>query len=290
MRQADDRDMAAETTNPLSHRFPSSPNAVRWFAVLLCLVVIAASDRAFAQSRVILGPGDSVRVTVFQNPDLATEARISERGTLAFPLIGEIALGGLAPSEAAARIAEQLVQGKFVVNPQVSVNVVDGRSRQVSILGQVARPGRYVLDGVRTNLTDMLALAGGISAAGDDNITLMVQREGKTQIMQINVPAIFRTGDLSQDVELQAGDTIFVPRAANFYIYGEVQRPGAYRLEPAMTVMQALSVGGGVTPRGTERGVKVNRRIGDEAVRKLEVSLNDRVQPGDVIYVAERLF
>jgi polysaccharide export outer membrane protein len=57
-----------------------------------------------------------------------------------------------------------------------------------------------------------------------------------------------------------------------------------------MTVMQALSVGGGVTPRGTERGVKVNRRIGDEAVRKLEVSLNDRVQPGDVIYVAERLF
>ncbi len=81
-----------------------------------------------------------------------------------------------------------------------------------------------------------------------------------------------------------------MPRAANFYIYGEVQRPGAYRLEPAMTVMQALSVGGGVTPRGTERGVKVNRRVGDDAIRKLEVSLNDRVQPGDVIYVAERLF
>ena len=103
-------------------------------------------------------------------------------------------------------------------------------------------------------------------------------------------PAIFRRGDTSQDVELQAGDTIFVPRAPTFYIYGEVQRAGAYRLEPAMTVMQALSVGGGVTPRGTERGVKVNRRIADGAVRKLEVSLNDRVEAGDVIYVAERIF
>jgi len=281
--------MAAET-KPLKHQFPSSPSAVRWFAALMCLVVIAVSDKAVAQSRAILGPGDSVRVTVFQSPDLATEARISERGTLAFPLIGEITLAGLSPSDAAARIAEQLVQGKFVVNPQVSVNVVDVRSRQVSILGQVARPGRYALDGARNSLTDMLALAGGINATGDDSITLMAKRGGKTQTMEINVPAIFRSGDLSRDIELQAGDTIFVPRAANFYIYGEVQRPGAYRLEPAMTVMQALSVGGGVTPRGTERGVKVNRRVGDDAIRKLEVSLNDRVQPGDVIYVAERLF
>ncbi len=282
--------MVAETTNPLKHRFPSSPSAVRWFAALLCLLVVAASENAFGQSRAILGPGDSVRVTVFQNPDLATEARISERGTLAFPLIGEVALGGLAPSDAAARIADRLAEGKFVVNPQVNVNVVDVRSRQVSILGQVARPGRYALDGVRTNLTDMLALAGGISAAGDDNITLMVHREGKARTMEINVPAIFRTGDLSQDIELEAGDTIFVPRAPTFYIYGEVQRAGSYRLEPAMTVMQALSVGGGVTPRGTERGVKVNRRIADGAVRRVEVSLSDRVEPGDVIYIAERLF
>src|ERR1700682_2604154 len=282
--------MAAETANPLQHRLPSSPSAVRWFAALLCLVVIAVSDNSCAQSRAILGPGDSVRVTVFQNPDLATEARISERGTLAFPLIGEVALGGLTPSDAAARIAEHLARGKFVVNPQVSVNVVEVRSRQVSILGQVARPGRYALDAVRTSLTDALALAGGVNATGDDNITLMVHRDGKPRTLEINVPAIFRTGDLSQDIELEPGDTIFVPRAPTFYIYGEVQRAGAYRLEPAMTVMQALSVGGGVTPRGTERGVKVNRRIGDEAVRKLEVTLNDRVQAGDVIYVAERLF
>ncbi len=287
--QANGRDMTAETTPPLKHRFPSSPSAVRWFAALLCLAVMAASDKAFAQSRAVLGPGDSVRVTVFQSPDLATEARISERGTLAFPLIGEIALEGLTAQEAAARIAEQLVRGKFVVNPQVSVNVVDVRSRQVSILGQVARPGRYALDGVRTNLTDLLALAGGINTAGDDNITLVLHRGGNARTMEINVPGIFRTGGSSQDIELEAGDTIFVPRAPTFYIYGEVQRAGAYRLEPAMTVMQALSVGGGVTPRGTERGVKVNRRA-DGAVRKLEVSLNDRVEPGDVIYVAERLF
>jgi polysaccharide export outer membrane protein len=282
--------MPAEITHSPRHRFPSSPSAVRWFAALLCLAVIAVSDKALAQSRAILGPGDSIRVTVFQSPDLTTEARISERGTLAFPLIGEVPLEGLTASDAAARIAEHLARGKFVVNPQVSVNVVEVRSRQVSILGQVARPGRYALDGVRTSLTDMLALAGGISATGDDNVTLMVHRGGNARTVEINVPGIFRSGDLSKDVELEAGDTIFVPRAPTFYIYGECQRPGAYRLEPAMTIMQALSVGGGVTPRGTERAIKVNRRNGDGAVRKLEVSLNDRVEPGDVIYVAERLF
>ncbi len=267
-----------------------SPNAARRLAALLCLAAMTLSVAAFGQSREILGEGDSIRITVFQNPDLTTETRISERGTISFPLVGEISLAGLTPVGAEARIAEHLIKGKFVLKPQVSLNVVRVRSRQVSVLGQVARPGRYPLDDTSSNLTDILALAGGVSPTGDDSVTVMVTRNGKTSKLEINVPTMYRTGDLSRNLQLQNGDTNFVQRAPVFYIYGEVQRAGVYRLEPVMTVMQALSVGGGVTPRGTDRGLKIRRKTADGKFQAIDAHLTDPVQPDDVIYVRESLY
>jgi polysaccharide export outer membrane protein len=269
---------------------PSIAPASVTLVALLGIAVMLLPAPALGQSREALGEGDTVRITVFQNPDLTTETRISERGTITFPLIGEVAIAKLTPAGAEALIATQLRVGKFLLKPQVSLNVVRVRSRQVSVLGQVARPGRYALDDASSNLTDILALAGGISPSGDDNVTVMVTRNGKTVKLEINVPSMYRTGDLSRNLQLESGDTIFVQRAPVFYIYGEVQRAGTYRLEPAMTVMQALSVGGGVTQRGTDRGVKIHRRTPDGAVQKLGAQLTDAVQPDDVIYVRESLF
>jgi polysaccharide export outer membrane protein len=264
--------------------------AARPFVALLCLAAMLLPGTAFGQSRETLGEGDSIRITVFQNPDLTTETRISEQGTITFPLIGEVAIAGLTPAGAQARIARQLIEGKFVLKPQVSLNVVRVRSRQVSVLGQVAHPGRYPLDDTSSNLTDLLALAGGISTTGDDNVTVMVTRNGKTAKLDINVPTMYRTGDLSQNIQLQSGDAIFVQRAPVFYIYGEVQRAGTYRLEPDMTVMQALSVGGGVTPRGTDRGLKIRRKAGNGNFQTIDAHLTDPLEPNDVIYVRESLF
>jgi len=259
-----------------------------WVATAVTLLAFAIPGHA--DSREILGAGDTLRITVFQNPDLTTEARISEQGTILFPLIGEVALGGQTPTASAARIASQLKQGDFLKNPQVSVTVVQVRSRQVSVLGLVARPGRYALDDTSSKLTDMLALAGGIVPGGDDTVTVMGNRGGKIQKVEIDVPGMYRSGDLSSNIEVQNGDTIFVPRAPVFYIYGEVLRAGAYRLEPNATVMNALSLGGGLTPRGTERGLKINRRMPDGGMKKLDARPADLVQPDDVIYVPESLF
>src|SRR5262252_5727484 len=230
-------------------------------AAVLLLAAMALPGMARAQSGEILGEGDSIRITVFQNPDLTTETRISERGTITFPLIGEVALSGLTPARAETRIAEQLTRGKFLVKPQVTVNVVQVRSRQVSVLGQVARPGRYALDDTSSSLTDILALAGGVAPGGDDNVTVTMNR-----------------------------DVLYVQRAPVFYIYGEVQRAGSYRLEQGMTVMQALSVGGGVTPRGTDRGLKIRRRGQDGSLHAIDARLTDLVQANDVIYVRESWF
>lgn len=276
------------------YRF-SPANAVRHLAWILFSALVAATPansqtRDAARSSEALGAGDSVRVTVFQNPDLTTDARVSPRGTIVFPLVGEIELGGLTPAQAGNRIAEQLRRGGFMVKPQVAVSIQQVRSRQVHVLGQLQRPGNYVLEDTGARLTDILTLAGGISAAGADTVTVLTHRDGKAVTRAIDLPAIFRGGDATTNIQIENGDTIYVERAPVFYIYGEVQRAGVYRLEPNMIVMQALALGGGLTTRASERGVGVHRRMPDGKFTKREVKLTDPVQAEDIVFVRESLF
>lgn len=265
--------------------------AAAWFAALLGVTLMLVAGRAFAaQSVDRLGIGDSVRVTVFQYPDLTTEARVSQRGTITFPLIGEVKIDGLTPASAGSEIAKQLKRGKFLVNPQVHVVMTELRSRQVSVLGQVNKPGRYALDENSAKLTDILALAGGVSPLGADTVSVVLNRNGQPQKLEIDVAAMVRSGDLSKNIDIQHGDTIYVQRAPTFYIHGEVRRAGSYRYEENMTVMQAISVGGGLTERATERGINIARRGSNGKLQRIEVSLNDRIQPEDVIHVKEGWF
>ena len=236
-----------------------------------------------------LGMGDMVRVTVFRNPELTTEARVTERGTILFPMIGEVPVAGLTPFQAGTRIADKLKAGKFVVNPEVTVSLAQVNSRQVSVLGSVVKPGRYALDSTNVRLSDFLAVAGGIAPGGSDEVTILTNRGGKQEKIEVDLGAMMRNGDLSKNVQLEPGDTIFVQKAPMVYIYGEVQRAGAYPLAQNMTVMQALALGGGVTVRGTQRGIQVSRRDNGN-VKRIDVHLTDRVQPDDVIYVKESLF
>ena len=258
------------------------------FAALVCMLSAAAS--AQSQSRETLGPGDAVRVTVFQNPDFTTETRLSERGTIVFPLIGEVAFTGMTPAQAGGRIAEELKKGKYIVNPQVTVQLVTVRSRQVSVLGEVGKPGKYPLDDNSSKLTDILALAGGVTPMASDTVTVLVNRGNKLEKREVDVSAMARNGNLASNLDIEGGDTIYVQRAPMFYIYGEVQRAGSYRLQSNMSVMQAISVGGGVTLRGTERGLRIHRRNGDGKVIPVDANLADPVQADDVIYVRESLF
>ena len=241
------------------------------------LFVLALAAPALAQTEK-LGVGDTVRVSVHQQADLTTEARISERGTIAMPLVGELKLAGLSQREAAAAIAASLKDGKYLKNPQVSVALTAVRSRQVSVLGEVARPGRYALDDTSSRLTDVIAAAGGISPTGADTVTVM--RGGQEQKVRV----------LGQAFDLKGGETIHVERAPVFYIYGEVTRAGAYRVEPNMTVMQAIAAGGGITPRGSDRRLKLRRVAADGKVVETDAQLRDIVKTNDVIFVKEALF
>jgi polysaccharide export outer membrane protein len=237
-----------------------------------------------------LGPGDVIRVSVYQNPDLALETRISEQGQISFPLIGTVALGGLSTPAAEQRIAKMLRDGGFVLKPQVNVSLVQVRSAQVSILGQVGKPGRYPIDQVNSKVSEMIAAAGGVVPGAADVVTVVGTRNGKAVKFDIDLPAILQSGKSELDAVVANGDILYVDRAPMVYIYGEVQRPGAFRLERGMTVMQALAQGGGLTQRGTERGLRIHRRDANGALRVIEPKMNDMVERDDVLYVRESVF
>ena len=237
----------------------------------------------------VLGGGDVVKISVYGNPDLAVDTRVSESGFITMPLVGQVGVAGLSTAAAETKIASMLQSGGFVKNPQVNLLVTALTSQQVSVLGQVNRAGRYPIDGPRSVL-DLLALAGGISPDGGDVVTVIRKRNGKILKDQVDTTELMRSADMTGNPDVQAGDIIFVDRAPRFYIYGEVQRPGQLRLERQMTVLQALSAGGGLTLRGTERGLRVKRRDQDGKLQTIDVKGDDLLQPNDVVYVKESLF
>ena len=245
---------------------------------LLGLMLWMVAGMAAAQAIDKLGVGDAVRVTVFQQPDLTLETRIAEDGTIRMPLAGPVKIAGLAPAAASSQIADALKRGKFLNNPQVNVALTTLKSRQVSVLGMVARPGRYPVEDTSAYLADVIAAAGGVLPTGSE--TVSVTRGGKEHKVEL----------LGKSFQLQGGETVYVERAPMFYIYGEVTRAGAYRVEPNMSVMQAIAAGGGITPRGSDRRLKLRRPAADGKWIETDVSLHEKIRPDDVIYVKEALF
>ena len=260
-----------------------------WRGIWVVCALLLAAPAWSADSDYRMGTGDVLRITVYGQPDLTTEARVGEGGSINFPLIGEVKLAGSTPAQGETDIAQRLSKGGFINEPFVTLNVVQYRGQQVSVLGRVNRPGKFNLEKAG-RVTDVLALAGGIVVDGADTVTLVRTRDGKAEYHEIDVVALFRPGGEASNVAVQDGDIINVARQPMFYIYGEVQRPGAFRLEQGMSVVQALSMGGGVTARGTQRGIRVLRRDAGGAMQEVQVQLGDPVKKDDVIYVKESLF
>ncbi len=260
--------------------------------LLLAAVLALAhwSVLAQAKSDYPLGAGDTIRVQVFQNPDLTIETRVSENGSITYPLIGSVDLGGVSVAAAERKIAEALQKGGFIRQPQVTIVLLQIRGNQVSVLGQVNRPGRFPLETANTRLSDMLATAGGATQVGDDLAVVTGERGGKDFRQVIDIPSIYLNNQPADDIILKGGDTVYVHRAPVYYIYGEAQRPGSFRVERGMTVMQALAQGGGPTGRGTENKLRLHRKAADGSIEQIVPKLTDPVLPNDVIYVNERLF
>jgi polysaccharide export outer membrane protein len=257
---------------------------------ICCLTAHAAQPRTDAAPHIIqLGPGDSVSIQVYGQPDMATTVYVSDDGTIPVPLAGPVQIAGLSPSEASKRIEKALKDGMFLVDPHVTLTVTVSRSQRVSVLGQVGKPGLYPIES-NTTIFDLLAMAGGaLDTSSEEIFLLRTDASGTLQRYPINLKGLDSSKNAIPDQALRGGDSILVPRAEQFYIYGEVTSPNKYRVEPDMTVIQAIARAGGVTSRGSERRVDIKRLVDGKYVN-VKAKLNDAVKADDVIHVKESIF
>lgn len=262
----------------LSHRWLLS-------AMLLCLGLVWCGSHA-AEGDYRLGSGDLIKITVFDHPELATETRVSHSGNITFPLVGQIAVAGLSTWEVEKTLSQSLATGGFIRHAQVSVLVVEYESQKVSVMGQVEKPGQYPLSAANYVL-DVLALAGGVNGQTAADHATLLKRDGSRKAIDLGA---LLEGDMSQNLEVQGGDTLNIPRAPQFYIYGEVQKPGVYRLERNMTVSRAISAGGGLTSRGSERRTIIKRRDESGVEREYAARSSDILAADDVVFVRESWF
>jgi polysaccharide export outer membrane protein len=249
--------------------------------VLLCLGRAEAKPEDYR-----IGAGDLLRIVVFDHDELSVDVRVSQTGNITFPLVGQIPVAGLSTRDAELLLARRVTEGGFVRQPQISVFVSEYQSQKVAVMGQVTKPGQYPLDASKRVL-DALALAGGVlnDTAAED--ATLVRADGSRVV--IDLQRLF-DGDPTLNLSVQDGDTVFVAHAPQFYIYGQVQHPGHYGLLRHTSISQAISIGGGLTPRGTQRGAIVKRVDAKGKEHKVSVKDEDVLQPNDVLMIKTSLF
>ncbi len=251
----------------------------------------AAAGAAPAEERHMseLGPGDSVSIQIFGQPDI-TNIYVGDDGTINVPLAGPVQVGGSSPVEAAQRVAKALKAGGYFVDPHVTILVTQSRSQLVSVLGEVQNAGRYVIT-PRTTVVDLLAQAGGAKdTAAEVGYLLRPSASGRVDRIAVSLNGISTAQGATANQTLMGGDSLVVPRSEHFFVYGEVATPGMYRLEPNMSVMQAIARAGGVTARGSERRIQVKRQGKDGQIKVFKPKPVDPVQADDIIQVKESIF
>jgi len=241
----------------------------------------------------IIGEGDLLNITVYDNPDLTTQARVGGDGTITFPLIGEVEVNGLTTFEAQKRIAVMLENG-FIKKPQVSVFIAEYKSKKVTALGEFTKPGLVELRGNAT-LMEVISNAGGLTPNAGD--TLIIQRKvlkpNKDQkddlTITVDLNKLLEKGDMAANVAVMDGDSIYVPRAAFVYVTGEVKNPGAYKITKGLTVLRSITLAGGFTQKAWKGRTKIIRKT-DTGESTIDVNMDTLVLPDDVIMVPESFF
>jgi polysaccharide biosynthesis/export protein len=276
-------------------------------AAFVAAILVAGAAPAHAQERstapvtdYVVGPQDVLTITSYDQADLSGKFTLEADGTFTFPLIGRVKAGGLTLRALEDALKKRLIDEGFFKNPQITVSVETYKSQKIYVVGEVRSPGAYPLSG-DMNLVEAIARAGSTlpSASGEAIVVHPVaqgatgptlpNQDASAKSERIDLRAM-QNGVFTQTTILRDGDTIFVPRAESVYVFGQVKNPGAYALQQKETsVLQALSLAGGITDRGATTRIRIVRMVGSEK-KELKVKLSDAVLPGDTIIVAERIF
>ena len=258
---------------------------VFFVAALLLAAPLFAADSAGEQYH--LGGGDVVKISVYDNPDLQTTVRVGSDGSFMFPLIGEVNVAGKTVAEVSAIIAAKLADG-YIIHPQVTVFVEEFRSKKAVIMGQVDKPGLYMLRG-ETSLLELISKAGGLKKEAGSKV--MIKRgDGSGEVLSVNIKKLIEEGDTSLDVPIHDKDNVFVTKAGTFFVTGEVKKPDAYNYEPDLTVIKAITRAGGFTQLAAKNKVRLIRVVNGKEQARENVPMHTLVRPDDVIVVPESFF
>jgi len=258
--------------------------------ILAVILIFSLAVISFAQDYVV-GEGDVLKIVVYDHDDLTTTARVSGEGVITFPLIGQVEVKSLTLSQIADKIKSLLSDG-YVINPQVSIFIQEFRSKKAFIMGEVQKPGIYVLPG-QTTFMALLSEAGGLTKdAGEKAI---IKRKANPSdknesVITVSLRRLIEKGDTSLDVPIMDGDSVYVTKAGVFYVTGEVKKPDAYKFEEGTTVLKAITMAGGFTDKAATGRVKIIRKTKGKEETLEKVRMDEGLLPDDIIVVPESFF
>jgi len=245
----------------------------------------------------ILGPRDIVTVTVYGEPQLSGDYEIGENGSIRFPLINTVSIGGLSP-QAAAEKMERLLEKDYFVDAQLSLAVKEFRSYAVNVVGEVKQPGRKYLKGPMTVL-EVITEAGGLTPDAGDVVTLQrPETLGKTGVYTIRVADLIAGTSPRMQMRVLPGDTLTITPRSYFYIQGEVAKPGRYEITPDTTLLKAIALAGGFGKFANVKDIELHRESGSDK-EILKVNYRDiksqkaediLLLPSDTLIINKRIF
>ena len=222
----------------------------------------------------LLSPGDLLQITVFETSDLNTKVRVSSRGYVTLPLIGQVQVTNLTARDAENKI-EELYRGTYLKDPHVSIFIEENFSQKITVWGEVSNPGAYDYQ-ARQRLLDVLALTGGLTdAAGTTAQIRRTDEQGESGLLVIDLEKLVKEGRTELNVEIKSGDVILIPKGGQFYAEGAVRKPGSYRIKNQMILMEALLAAGGLAPYADKSTVTLIRYDEDGQRTMMEVDLKD---------------
>ncbi len=267
--------------------------------ITLALLLLPFTGLALAQTGdYTIGSQDVLTVTVFGEAELSGRYTVEQDGTFTYPQLGRIKAGGQTLRALEADLKKQLSDG-YLRNPQVAVAVETYRSQRILVIGEVRNPGEYQLAGEMTLLSALARAGSTTPTASPDVLVVRAPKKGapagtEPDVLHVDLRAL-QEGNLSQNLMLQDGDTVNVQRAQMVFVTGQVKNPGAFAIERGTTVLQLLSLAGGMTDRGSDGRIRIQRMVKDPKTNRdrtvdVKAKLTDLVQPGDTIIVGERFF
>ncbi len=271
-------------------------------AILLCLPAAEARAQESFTKDYRIGPQDVLEISVFGVNDLNRKVRVSEDGKISLPLLGEIIVEGMTKSELEKKLT-QLLEEKYIQNPQVTVFILEYESKKVSVIGAVMKTGTYQLLG-RQTLLQIISEAGGFTPeAGNEIIVIRQLPDGGSTSLNISLENLMVKGDAKLNIPLEPNDIInvLIDKIVYVYVIGEVRQPGALAVKKSSipTLFRAIAQAGGFTERASKGGVLIKRRDAAGKETREKVNVKDiisgkkediQLKENDVVIVPETIF